>query len=47
MEKSFTLFIATVAPFIAGACIATGSSPRSTTSGSDYCRSLVSARSRT
>jgi hypothetical protein len=45
MKKSVMLFIARIAPLIAGVCIATGSNAQSTTSDSDYCRSLVSALS--
>jgi hypothetical protein len=45
MSKSYTLFVAAIAPLIAGLCIATGSNAQTTTSDSAYCQSLVKALS--
>jgi len=45
MNKSATLFIAKIAPLIAGVCIATGSNAQSTMSDSDYCHLLANALS--
>jgi len=41
MSKFHTLFIAAIAPLIAGLSVATDSNAQSTTSDSDYCRLLV------
>jgi hypothetical protein len=41
MSRSHTLFIAAIAPLIAGMCIAMGSNAQSTTSDSDYCHLLA------
>jgi hypothetical protein len=43
MNKSVTLFIATIASLIAGVCIVTGSNAQSPMGDADYCQALIKA----